>query len=114
MSDTDDLRCIIERLDAAAKMTAGAAAQLASELEVTRLLAAEDRVQMSRLILLVQRLTQQGQSAEMTAAHVAQDLADSNVRADEAPSETPGAGADAAMRSAGETAAEVASHSGAP
>lgn len=113
----NDLRAITERLDAAARTTEAAARQLAHDLEHTRLLAEEDRIQISRLILLVQRLIQQGQSTlggtqrlEQTAAHVAQDLAASIVRADEAPTETPGAGADAALRSPGETAAELASH----
>ena len=47
---------------------------------------------------------------EQTTHHVADDLAASIVRADEAPKDIPGSGADAALRSAGETAAETAAH----
>ncbi len=117
MSDTDDLRCIIRQLDlaaknatAAAQTAVDAAVKLALDVEDVRLLAAEDRVQISRLILLMQRLAQGTDRLEQTAAHVAEDLAASINRADHAPAETPGAGADAALRSPGETAAEVASH----
>ncbi len=135
MTETENLQKIIDRLDATihkmeaaavrlvldrdilAQATVSAAQSLAIAVEETRLLAAEDRIQISRLILLVQRLTQQGESTqaaaerlEQTAAHVAQDLAASINRADHAPVETPGAGADAALRSPGETAAEVAAH----
>jgi hypothetical protein len=111
------LRLVLDR-DVLAGSTRSAAMSLATAVEETRLLAAEDRIQISRLILLVQRLTQQGEDAlagtqrlEKTANRVAQDLAADRVRADEAPP-IPGAGADAALRSPGpgETAAEVAAH----
>lgn len=135
MTEPENLQKIIERLDATilkmeaaavrlvldrdvlAQTTMTAARALAIAVEETRLLAAEDRIQISRLILLVQRLTQQGedtltvtQRLEQTAAHVAQDLAASIVRADRAPADEAGAGADAALRSPGETAAQVAAH----
>lgn len=146
MSGTEELQAILDRMDAVAVKTETAARQLAVDLEATahkteivarrlavdlektaaklaldleeaRLLAAEDRIQISRLILLVQRLTQQGkvtlngtQRLERTAAHVAQDLADSIERADGADMDKPGASADAAFRSVGETAAEAAAH----
>lgn len=106
---TADLAAIVERLDAAARTTEAAARALAADLEEARQLAAEDRVQIARLILLVRRLTAQGevmlhgtQRLERTAEHVAADLAASIARADQAPADTPGAGADAALRSAGE------------
>lgn len=112
---TTDLARLVQRMDTAAETTLAAANALARDLEETRLLAAEDRIQISRLIMLVTRLTAQGASTldgtnrlERTAAHVAEDLAASIERADEAPSEIPGAGADAALRSPGETAAEAA------
>lgn len=114
---TQDLQDVVHMLSNAARTTAAAAKQLALDLEETRLLAAEDRIQISRLILLVQRLIAQGeltlhgtQRLENTAVHVAQDLAASIVRADDAPTDTPGASADAALRSPGETAAQVAAH----
>lgn len=114
-----DLAHILAQMDTAAQLTINAAKKLAIEVEDARLLAEQDRVQISRLIMLVNRLIDQGevtlhgtQRLEKTAVHVAQDLAASIVRADKAPAETPGAGADAALRSPGETAAEVASHLG--
>lgn len=121
MSNTEELQHIVERMDRAAQLVDQAAAKLALDLEEARLLAAEDRIQISRLIILVQRLTQQSESTlsgtqrlEATTKHVAEDLAASIVRADEAPTETPGASADAALRSAGETAAQIASHEAGP
>lgn len=117
MSNTEELHAIVERMDAAARTSAAAAAKLAYDLEAATLLLAEDRVQIARLILLVRRLIDQGevtlhgtQRLEQTAAHVAQDLAADRVRADDAPADTPGAGADAALRSPGETAAQAATH----
>ncbi len=71
--------------------------------------------------MLVRRLIAQGeitlhgtQRLESTAAHVAQDLAASIIRADAAPLTMPGAGADAALRSPGQTAAEVAAEEAQP
>lgn len=117
MSDNDELKTIVLLMKDAATETAKVAMLLGQELEQDRLLAAEDRVQISRLILLMQRLTEQGNGnsegmarLEQTAQHVAEDLAASIVRADGADVQTPGAGADAALRSPGETAAEAASH----
>lgn len=117
MSDNAELKQIVLLMEAAARETTIVARKLAFDLEEARLLAVEDRVQISRLILLIQRLTQQSADnkagtdrLEQTAVHVAEDLAASIVRADHAPAETPGAGADAALRSPGETAAQVASH----
>ena len=68
---------------------------IASDLEEARRLAAEDRIQITRLIQLNQRLIRAGEV-------VAENLAASIGRADEADADTPGAGADAALRSAGE------------
>lgn len=116
-NNAEELQSIVERLDAAARKTENAAQHLAVDLAESQRLAEEDRVQISRLILLVQRLTAQGEVTlsgtrrlEIGAAHVAEDLAASIVRADAAPAVLPGAGADAALRSPGETAAEVAAH----
>lgn len=102
---TAELQALVDRLDAAASKAEAAAKQLAVELEESRRLAEEDRVQVARLILLVQRLTAQGeftlhgtQRLERAAASVASDLAASVGRADEAE-DTPGAAADAALRS---------------
>jgi hypothetical protein len=115
----DALQQIIDRMDTAARTTEEVARQLAADLAASRELSEEDRRQISRLILLTQRLTAQGdltlhgtQRLERTTEHVAEDLAASILRADGADMSTPGAGADAALRSAGETAAEVASHHG--
>lgn len=118
-ADADDMRAIIERMDAAARATEEVARQLALNLERANVLANEDRRQISRLILLTRRLTEQGEATlhgterlELTTEHVAQDLAASIFRADCADARTPGAGADAALRSPGETAAQVAGHAG--
>lgn len=115
MTATDDLHAICDRLDKAASTAVQVAEKLAEELAVQRDLAATDRVQIARLIVLVQRLLDSAklnaegvERLEQTSAHVAEDLAASIVRADEAPVETPGAGADAALRSPGLTAAEIA------
>lgn len=115
--EADALKRIIEQLDAAARQTERVARQLAINLEMALEQSTEDRRQISRLILLTQRLTAQGEMTmhgterlERGAAHVAEDLAASITRADEADIRTPGAGADAALRSPGETAAETARH----
>lgn len=112
MEADPELQKIVEMLNTSATVTREVARQLAVDLEVARKLAAADRVQISRLLVLVGRLLEAVQSnsegtlrLEHTAANVAEDLAASITRADEAPSETPGAGADAALRSPG-TAAE--------
>lgn len=104
MDTSEDLQTVVECLQTTA-------AQLNAALEDARRLAAEDRVQISRLILLTRRLLEAtGLNAEgierleTTAHFVAEDLAASIQRADAAPSETPGAGADAALRSAVEGA----------
>lgn len=116
-AEVEALQAIIVRMDTAARATEEVAQQLAANLEAAKELASEDRRQISRLILLTQRLIEQGESTlhgterlEQTTAHVAEDLAASIGRADRADADTPGAGADAALRSAGETAAEAASH----
>lgn len=108
---------IVERMDRAAKTALTAADKLAVELETQRDLAAQDRAQIARLIVLVQRLLDALllNSAgvlrlEQTSVHVAEDLAHSIGRADLAPIDIPGAGADAALRSPGETAAEAFRH----
>lgn len=105
---SSELEQIIARLDRAATLTEEAARKLAFNLEESKLLIEEDRVQIARLILLVRRLTEQGADTlegtkrlESAASHVAEDLAARQNRADGAPS-IPGAGADAALRS-GET-----------
>lgn len=117
MIDNTDLEILAARMDSAARLTVESARRLAVDLEETRMLAAEDRVQIARLIILVKRLTEMGDETraatgrlERTTEHVAEDLAASIQRADEAPAETPGAGADAALRSPGETAAQAAAH----
>lgn len=117
MISPEEIAQIAAMMDEAAKTTLAAAQLLAIGVEEARKLAAEDRIQIARLIMLVQRLTAQGEVTlggtlrlEKTAAHVAEDLAASITRADGANMDIPGAGADAALRSAGETAAEAASH----
>lgn len=97
----EQLKEILGRLDTAAR-----------KVEDVALQAAEDRVQISRLILLTGRLLESTGRLEDTTHFVAEDLAASVVRADGADAETPGAGADAALRSAGQTAAEVAAEEG--
>lgn len=67
--------------------------QQKDELAVQQQLIAQDRVQLARLLILANRLVQTGKD-------VAKDLAASIERADGAPA-VPGAGADAALRSAG-------------
>ncbi len=106
MSNDVDLSRIIDRIDKSALLTHEAAEKLAIELELARELAAQDRVQITRLIVLMQRLSTSVDRLEQTSKHVASDLAASISRADQAPTEVPGAGADAALRS-GQTAAEV-------
>lgn len=85
------------------------------ERHVQAVLAQADRVQISRLIVLLGRVLKAaghtGEAVdrlEQTAMFVAEDLAASIVRADQADRSVAGAGADAALRSAGETAAQVA------
>lgn len=107
MSNTDELKGIVSRMDEVSRLNVNSAKQLAFDLEVARELAAQDRVQVTRLIVLMQRLLEVAGRLEQTSHHVAEDLAASVQRADEAPSEIPGAGADAALRSE-HTAAEVA------
>lgn len=99
MTDSEDLHAIIDRLDAAAAKAEDAAERLADEAEAVWLLAAEDRIQIARLILLVGRLTRQAGRLEAGAAVVAEDLAASTGRADDA-GDVPGVAADAALRSA--------------
>jgi hypothetical protein len=88
----------------AGKQTEIAAALLATNLEVTRMLAVEDRLIMSRLVGVVDDVdssTKANQSTglriEHAAACVADDLAASHVRADEAVG-PHGAAADAASK----------------
>lgn len=114
---TEDLHAICLRLDQAASTALVVAEALAVELDVQRDLAAQDRVQIARLIVLVQRLLNSATlnaagvgRLEQTSVHVAEDLAADRARADAAPLDVPGAGADAALRSPGETAAEAACH----
>lgn len=99
----------------ASKQANEAASKLSLEMQLQRELAVADRAQISRLIVLAQRLLENVDKAalgtdrlEKTAEHVAEDLAASIGRADAADADTPGAGADAALRSAGETAAQHA------
>lgn len=107
MSDTEELRHIVSRIDEASRLNIESAKQLSLEAELARELAAQDRVQVARLIVLMKRLLDVADRLEQTSHHVAEDLAASVQRADQAPSEIPGAGADAALRSE-HTAAEVA------
>lgn len=113
--EAEALRQILVKMDEAAEATAKVAVQLAHDLEEAKELASEDRRQIARLILLTKRLTEQGEdtlhkteSLQETAVHVAEDLAASIERADEAPADLPGAGADAALRSPGPTSAQIA------
>lgn len=69
-----------------------------TQLAVQQVLIAEDRVQIARLLILANRLLAKAGDAAGLAAGVADDLAASIDRADEAPAGTPGAGADAALR----------------
>lgn len=107
MSNTEELQHIVSRLDEASRLTVESAKNLAIEVELARELAAQDRVQVARLIVLMHRLTEAIERLEQTSHHVAKDLAASILRADEAPTDIPGAGADAALRSE-HTAAEMA------
>lgn len=71
------------------------------DLAVQQALIAEDRVQISRLLVLANRLMAAVESAAQKADVIADDLAAAVGRADAAP-DTPGASADAALRSAEE------------
>ena len=92
------------QIERAGKQTEVAAALLATNLEVTRMLAVEDRLIMSRLVGVVDGVetssaanSATGLRIEKAAACVADDLAASHLRADEA--EGPhGAAADAASK----------------
>ena len=106
MSNLEELKCIVDRLDKASFLISESAKNLAVESELTRELAVQDRVQITRLIVLMQRLTEAVDRLEQTSHHVASDLAASITRADEAPTDIPGASADAALRS-DHTSAEV-------
>lgn len=92
--------------EAAARLEA-ATTKITACLEEARLEAEQDRIQIARLILLTQRLLEQGsvtlhgtQRMERAAEAVASDLAASVERADRSDTATPGSGADAALRSA--------------
>lgn len=85
----DRLDAVLDRLDAQQKRTEARA----EALEIANELLAEDRRQISRVIVLLRRVIEGSE-------HVAADLAASIARADGGSLDTPGASADAALRSA--------------
>lgn len=106
-ADDQQLQQIVQRMDDAARLTLLTAKSLAVELETQRELAAQDRVQLARALVLLQRLIGSvdlnalgTERLEQGAQFVAADLAARERRADDAPP-IPGAGADAALRSRG-------------
>ncbi len=108
------LRDAIDRLEAAASKNSFDSEVLKVQVEATRMLAIQDREQLSRLLLHLDRLTVKVDTGdiergkilsgndriEAAAAVVASDLAESYERADAVPpGKIPGEAADAASRS---------------
>lgn len=99
------LRDVVNRLDAAAGVNAAAAEVLRIQVEASRLLSVQDREQMARIIILMDRLTvkvdagdEQRSRMERKQAEVASDLRKSHERAD-AVDGVAGEASDAASRS---------------
>lgn len=99
------LRDVVNRLDAAATVNATAAEVLKVQVEASRLLAVQDREQMTRLLVLVDRLTVkvdagavQQERMEVATGKVADDLEEAHGRAD-AVDGRPGEASDAASKS---------------
>lgn len=98
------LRDVVNRLDVAAGENKSAAEVLKVGVETVRQLAQQDREQLMRLIVLLDRLTirvddvtKTGHRIELQAEHVAGDLAGAHRRANEVVG-APGAAADAAAQ----------------
>lgn len=100
------LRDVVNRLDEAAKQNKAAGELLKIGVEAARQLAEQDRAQLQRLIILLDRVTVKvdagaatGLRNERAAGIVAEDLAAAHARADAATSTDAGAAADAAASS---------------
>lgn len=86
------------RMDEASVEARHAARVLATNVEVTKMLAQQDRDQLARLVRLLDRLDDKVSAGNIAAEEVAHDLAASHARADAAGG-PHGAAADAAMKS---------------
>lgn len=101
------LRDVVNRLDHAANENKSSAEVLKVQVESSRILAVQDREQLQRLILFLDRLTVKIDAGDvvrdrMEAATVvvAEDLAETHLRADQVgPGHAPGTASDAASRS---------------
>lgn len=103
------LRDVVNRLETAAEASALAIntlteggedrrRQASIEQEASRLLAQEDRTQIARLVVALERVDAKVLAAAHLAEGVAIDLEESHARAEESTSDEAGAAADAAMQ----------------
>lgn len=89
------LRDLVNRLETASVSAAAAIDLLRVSAEGSRQLADADRAQIARLLIMLDRIHIQADTAAGLAAGVATDLADSHARASAASSAIPGESADA-------------------